>query len=153
MWHLTYMVQLPTYLVRWLTLCTMPRMTTSKNHPNHLKMWNGKLSTMLKSILIKFLNHHCLPLHDHFGEFLLGFAHSTKSWMVCVMWKPPKSNWMVGCSGLSTHFLVMKTKDYLGCPIWNIPSFQNKANCQCWFHDYCLPMICMVPSQFIAIFM
>jgi len=26
----------------------------------------------------KFLNHHCLPLHDHFGEFLLGFAHSTK---------------------------------------------------------------------------
>jgi hypothetical protein len=29
-------------------------------------------------------------LHDHFGEFLVGFAHSTKSWMVCVTWRPPK---------------------------------------------------------------
>jgi hypothetical protein len=26
----------------------------------------------------KFLNHHCFPLHDHFGEFLMGFAHLKK---------------------------------------------------------------------------
>jgi hypothetical protein len=55
-------------------------MTTKKNHPSGLKRWNGKFSTMPKGISgKKFLNHHCLPLHDHFGEFLLGFAHSTKS--------------------------------------------------------------------------
>jgi hypothetical protein len=55
-------------------------MTTSKNHPNGLKMWNGKFSTMLEGILAKkFVNHHCLPLHDYFGEFLVGFADSTKS--------------------------------------------------------------------------
>ncbi len=158
MWHLTYMVQLPTYLptylVRWLTLCTMPRMTTNKNHPNYLKMCDGNFSTMLGGILaIKFVNRRCLPLHDHFGEFLVGFAHWTKSWVVFVMWKLAKSNWMVGCSGLSTHFLVMKTKNNLRCLIWNIPSFQNKGHCQCWFYYYCLPMICMVPIQFIAIFM
>jgi hypothetical protein len=35
---------------------------------------------MVKGILgTKVLNQHNLPLHDHFGEFLLGFAHSTKS--------------------------------------------------------------------------
>jgi hypothetical protein len=55
-------------------------MTTKKNHPSGLKRWNGKFSTMPEGISgKKFLNHHCLPLHDHFGEFLLGFAHSTKS--------------------------------------------------------------------------
>jgi hypothetical protein len=55
-------------------------MTTKKNHPSGLKRWNGKFSTMLKSISgKKFFNHHCLPLHDHFGEILVGFAHSTKS--------------------------------------------------------------------------
>jgi hypothetical protein len=59
------------YLGKWLTLCIMPGMTTRKNHPNGLKRWNGKFSTMPEGI--------CLPLHDHFGEFLVGFAHSTKS--------------------------------------------------------------------------
>jgi hypothetical protein len=55
-------------------------MTTRKNHPSGLKKWNGKLSTMSKGILgKKFINHHCFPLRDHFGEFLVGFAHSTKS--------------------------------------------------------------------------
>jgi hypothetical protein len=55
-------------------------MTTRKNHPSGLKRWNGKFSTMLEGILGKnFLNHHCLLLHDHFGEFLMRFAHSTKS--------------------------------------------------------------------------
>jgi hypothetical protein len=58
----------------------MPIMTIRKIHPSGLKIrWIGKISTMPKGILDrKFLNHHCL-LHDHFGEFLLGFAHSTKS--------------------------------------------------------------------------
>jgi hypothetical protein len=55
-------------------------MTIRKNHPSGLKRWNGKISTMFEGILgKKFLNHHCLPLHDHFGEFLVGFVHSTKS--------------------------------------------------------------------------
>jgi hypothetical protein len=55
-------------------------MTTRKNHPSGLKRWNGKFSTMLDNILGReILNHHYLPLHDHFGEFLVGFAHSTKS--------------------------------------------------------------------------
>jgi hypothetical protein len=58
----------------------MPRMIIKKYHPIGLKRWNGKFSTMLESISCKkFLNYCCLPLHDHFGEFLLGFAHSTKS--------------------------------------------------------------------------
>jgi hypothetical protein len=81
----------------------------------------------------KFLNHHCLPLHDHFGKFLVGFAHSKKLWTVCVMWKPLKVelggklqwfvqknherfvscenhwklNWVVSCNGLSTCFFVV----------------------------------------------
>jgi len=55
-------------------------MTIRKNHPSGLRRWNGKFSTMFEGILNrKFLNHHCFPLHDHFGEFLMGFAHSTKS--------------------------------------------------------------------------
>jgi hypothetical protein len=55
-------------------------MTTKKNYLNGSKRWSGKLSTMLKGILgKKFLNHHCFPLHDLFGEFLVEFAHSTKS--------------------------------------------------------------------------
>jgi hypothetical protein len=38
-----------------------------------------KFSIMLEKILgKKFLNHHSFPLHDHFGELFLGFAHSTK---------------------------------------------------------------------------
>jgi hypothetical protein len=58
----------------------MPRMTTRKNHPNGLKTWNGKFSTMPKGISSrKFLNHHYFTLHDHFGNFLMGFAHFTKS--------------------------------------------------------------------------
>jgi hypothetical protein len=58
----------------------MLRMTTRKNHPSGLKRWNGKFSTMLENISSRnFLNHHCLPLYDHFGEFLMRFAHSTKS--------------------------------------------------------------------------
>jgi hypothetical protein len=40
----------------------------------------------LQSILGKFfLNHHCFLLHDHFGEFIVGLAHSTKSLVVHVM--------------------------------------------------------------------
>jgi hypothetical protein len=52
MWDLTYMVAtyLPSYLVRWLTLCTMLRMTTRKNHPKWFENWNGKFSTMPKGI-------------------------------------------------------------------------------------------------------
>jgi len=46
----------------------MPKMTIRKNHPSASERWNEK-----------FLNHHCLPLHGHFGELLMGFAHSTKS--------------------------------------------------------------------------
>jgi hypothetical protein len=58
----------------------MFRMTIRKNHTSGLKMWNGKLSVMPKNILrIIFLNNHCLPLHDQFGEILMGFTHSTKS--------------------------------------------------------------------------
>jgi len=58
----------------------MPGMTTWKNHPSGLKRWNGKFSTLPKGILgRKFLTNHRLPLHDHFGEFLMGFSHSTKS--------------------------------------------------------------------------
>jgi hypothetical protein len=58
----------------------MLRMTTRQNHPNGLKRWNGKFSTMLKdSSKKKILKPHCFPLHDHFGEFLVGFATSTKS--------------------------------------------------------------------------
>jgi hypothetical protein len=58
----------------------MHGMATRKNCPSGLKKWSGKFSTMSEGILgIKFLNHHCAPLHDHFGEFLVGFAHSTKS--------------------------------------------------------------------------
>jgi len=58
----------------------MHGMITRKNHPSGLKNWNGKFSTMPKGILgKKILNHHCLPLHDHLGGFLVGFAHSTKS--------------------------------------------------------------------------
>jgi hypothetical protein len=58
----------------------MPKMTTRKNHPSNLKRLNRKFSTMLEGISSKkFLNHHCFPLHDHFGEFLVGFARSTKS--------------------------------------------------------------------------
>jgi hypothetical protein len=81
MWNVTYMMAtyLPVYVVKWLTLCIMLGMTTRKNHPNGLKSGMEKFSTMLERILGKnFLNHHSLPLHDHFGEFLLGFAHSTK---------------------------------------------------------------------------
>jgi hypothetical protein len=47
-------------------------MISRKNHSSGLKRWNGKFSTM-------FENHHYLPLHDHFGEFPVEFAHSTKS--------------------------------------------------------------------------
>jgi hypothetical protein len=55
-------------------------MTTRKNHPSGLKKWNEIFSTMQEGISSrKFLNRRCLPLHDHFGEFLMGFAHSTKS--------------------------------------------------------------------------
>jgi len=55
-------------------------MTTGKNHPSSLKRWNEKFSTMQEGISgKKNLNRHCLPLHDHFGEILMGFAHSTKS--------------------------------------------------------------------------
>jgi hypothetical protein len=55
-------------------------MTIKKNHPSGLKRWNRKFSIMLEGILNKkFLNHQCFSLHDHFGEFLMGFAHSTKS--------------------------------------------------------------------------
>jgi hypothetical protein len=56
-------------------------MIIKKIHPSGLKIrWIGKFSTMPKGILgRKFLNHCCLPLHDHFDEFLVGFAHSTKS--------------------------------------------------------------------------
>jgi hypothetical protein len=55
-------------------------MTTRKKHPNGLKRWSGKFSTMHNGISsINFLNHCCLSLHDHFGEFLMGFAYSTKS--------------------------------------------------------------------------
>jgi hypothetical protein len=55
-------------------------MTTRKNHPSGLKRWNENFLTMLKGILSrKFLNHHCLPLHDRFGEFLVGLAQLTKS--------------------------------------------------------------------------
>jgi hypothetical protein len=51
-------------------------MTIGKNHPSGLKRWNGKFSTMPESISGRlFLNHHYLQLHDHFGEFLVGFAH------------------------------------------------------------------------------
>jgi hypothetical protein len=58
----------------------MPRMTIKKNHPSGLKRWSGKFSTMHKGILgKKFLNQCSFPLHDHFGEFLVNFAHSTKS--------------------------------------------------------------------------
>jgi hypothetical protein len=46
----------------------MPKMTIKKKHPSGLERWNEK-----------FLNHHYLPWHDHFGELLMGFAHSTKS--------------------------------------------------------------------------
>jgi len=63
----------------------------SPNHPNGLKRWSGKFSTMPRNISgKKFLNHHHLLLHDHFGEFLVGLAHSTKSLVVHVMWRPPK---------------------------------------------------------------
>jgi hypothetical protein len=55
-------------------------MTFKKNHPSGLKRWNEIFSTMLKSTSSrKFLNHHCFSLHDHFGEFLVGSADSTKS--------------------------------------------------------------------------
>jgi hypothetical protein len=58
----------------------MPRMTIKKNHPSGLKKWSGKFSAMHEGILCrKFLNHCCFPLHDHFGEFLVEFSHSTKS--------------------------------------------------------------------------
>jgi len=58
----------------------MPRMTIRKNYPTGLKRWNGKFSMMLECISgKKILNHHCLPPHDQFGEFLMGFVHSTKS--------------------------------------------------------------------------
>jgi hypothetical protein len=54
-------------------------MTIRKNHPNGLKRWNGKFSTIFEGILgRKLLNHYCLPLHDHFGELQMGFDHSTK---------------------------------------------------------------------------
>jgi hypothetical protein len=69
---------LPTYLAKWLTLCTVLGMTIKQNHT--LKRWGGKFSTMPIGISSrKFSNYHCLPLHDHFGEFLMGFSHSTKS--------------------------------------------------------------------------
>jgi hypothetical protein len=71
-------------------LCTMLGMTTRKNHPSGLKRRSIKFSTMHNGILCgKLLNHCCLSLHDHFGEFLMGFAHSTKSWVVRVMWRSP----------------------------------------------------------------
>jgi len=62
----------------------MPGMTIWKNHPSGLKRWNGKILTLPRGILArKFLKHHCLPLHDHFDEFLMGFSHSTKSCGLC----------------------------------------------------------------------
>jgi len=81
MWHLNYMVV--TYLpCKVVNLVHNARMTIRKNHLSGLKRWIKKLSTMPEGILgRKFLNHHCFPLHDHFGEFLVRFAHS----MVCVM--------------------------------------------------------------------
>ncbi len=104
MWHLNYMVV--TYLpCKVVTLCALLGMTIRKNHPNGLKRWNGKFSTMFEGILgRKLLNHYCLPLHDHFGELLVIFAHSTTSWVWFVSCKDhPKLNWVVGCSVLSTH--------------------------------------------------
>jgi len=63
----------------------------SPNHPNGLKRSSGKFSTVLGGISgKKFLNHRCFLLHDHSGEFLMGLAHSTKSLVVHVMWRPPK---------------------------------------------------------------
>ncbi len=41
---------LPTLQGAWLTLCTMHRMTTKKNHPSGLKRWSGKLSTIIKGM-------------------------------------------------------------------------------------------------------
>ncbi len=70
----------------------------------------------------KFLSHHCFPLHDHFGEFLVGFAHSTQSWMVSVMWRPPKVKLVVSCNGLSMHFLIMWRQKVA---ILKIDSMQN----------------------------
>ncbi len=73
---------LPTYLVRWLTLCIIP---IKKNHPSGLKRWSGKFSTMHEGILRKkILNQCCLLLHDHFGEFLVEFALSQQNheWFV-----------------------------------------------------------------------
>jgi len=52
----------------------MPRMTSRKIHPSGLKRWNGKFSTIFECIL----GNHYFPPHDQFGEFLVGFAHSTK---------------------------------------------------------------------------
>jgi len=59
----------------------MPIMSIRKIHPKWFEnKWVRKFSTMPKNILgRKFLNHHCLPPYDHFGKFLVGVAHSTKS--------------------------------------------------------------------------
>jgi len=40
---------LPTYLVRWLTFCTMPKMTTRKNHPSDLKSETKKFQPCPKA--------------------------------------------------------------------------------------------------------
>jgi hypothetical protein len=77
MWHLNYIMV--TYLPsKVVNLVHNVGMTIRKNHPSGSKRWIGKFSTMPDR---KFLNYHCFPLHDHFGEFLVRFAHS----MVCVM--------------------------------------------------------------------
>ncbi len=71
---------LPTFLVMWLTLCIVLGVTIQQTTHYDFKRWSGKFSTMPEHISSKnFPNHHCLPLHDHFGEFLVGFAHPTKS--------------------------------------------------------------------------
>jgi hypothetical protein len=88
----------------------MPIMTTRKNHSSGLKRWSEKNS---------FLNQCSFSWHDHFGEFLMGFAHSTKSRVFCVMWILPKVELGSWLYWFPIHFLVVivswQTSTYHQC--------------------------------------
>ncbi len=76
-----------------VTLKWPPQKITQVVWEGWLKNLQPCLKAFRAKILIffnKFLNHCCLPLHYHFNGILVEFVHSTNTWVVCCIWKPPK---------------------------------------------------------------
>jgi hypothetical protein len=122
---------LPTYFVRWLTLCTMPRITTRKNHPSGLKSGMENFNHAQRHFKQKNLKLPLLPSTWPLWWDSIGICDLTKSWVVCAMWRPPKVKldgwlWFVHTFFNSDKNKSQKkkiAKEHLHT--WNITKFKN----------------------------